>query len=314
MLVNFTKPTVPSLNYIAVQSEVDKNETSEKVVNLSNTINCEQNISAKHYIANFKSDLYRSKDYNQPLTTCFFRDMETLGQAVETIKRNFPKGATILDYACSVGKEPVSILALLDGDDRNLYDIRGLDRSSTSISYAKSGKYSASNMKSDSFIFKKSLIPTKESERYLRDKLLKILKETKPDKDGNRTFEIVRKYKNKIYYEPNKNGDIFDISKLKTEKPVGAVFFRNALYQVMKEKSNGYQDVDSPIFLLYDLVDDIYEKLAPGGVMVLGNCAEDKHYNGMVNIHIRNKMGGNFIPLNGQNPRWFAPTMWMKVR
>ena len=271
----------------------------------------------KPYFINFKGYDGRSEDYNMPMRTSFFRDVETLEIATEVVKRKFPKGATILDYACSDGEEAISILALLDGDDENKYDIIGLDKSSSAIKEAKKGRYrEATGYGDEGFLFNLHEDMISEKNRRLKDKFLKIMDETTRNEKRIYAYTVKEKYKDKIRFQPCEQGDIFDIDKVITSKPVGAVFFRNAMYQLFgrgfdyADQKNVYTQRET----IMDLVDEVYKKLEPGGVFVLGNCIEDQHFNSFIVGYINKKMPDSFIPLNKPNMLRKTPTVWMKVK
>lgn len=276
-----------------------------------------QRVLSKHCLVNFKGYDGMSRDYNMPMRTSFFRDIKTLELATGVIRRNFPEGASILDYACSDGEEAISILALLDGDDENKYDIVGLDKSASAIEAAQKGRYrEAMGYGEEGFLFNPYDGVISEKNKKIKEKFRKIMDETVRNEKRIYGYTVKEKYKDKIKYEPCEKGDIFAISELETQKPVGAVFFRNALYQLFG-RGFDYADINK-VFAqretVIDLVDEVYNKLAPGGVFVLGSCSEDKHFNALITNYIRQKMSDSFMSLNHQDIGRESPTVFMKVK
>lgn len=274
-------------------------------------------VPGKPYLPIFKGYDGTSEDYNMPMRTSFFRDSETLEIATGLLKRNFPQGASILDYACSDGEEAISILALLDGDDENKYEIIALDKSSSAIKEAKKGRYREARGHGDeAFLFNPYEDMISGKNRKLKDKFLKIMDETTRNEKRIYGYTVKEKYQDKIKFQPFEQGDIFDINKLTTSKPVGAVFFRNAMYQLFgrgfdyANQKNIYAQRET----ITDLVDEVYNKLESGGVFVLGNCIEDQHFNSFIAGYITKKMPDSFVPINNHNILRKIPTVWLKLK
>lgn len=303
-------PIKPSLNQISQQNY----ECCECKVLQDN--NCSIPF-LKPYLPNFKGYDGTSEDYNMPMRTSFFRDSETLEIATGLLKRNFPQGASILDYACSDGEEAISILALLDGDDENKYEIMALDKSSSAIKEAKKGRYREARGHGDeAFLFNPYEDMISGKNRKLKDKFIKIMDETTRNEKRIYGYTVKEKYQDKIKFQPFEQGDIFDINKINTSKPVGAVFFRNAMYQLLgrgfdyANQKNIYAQRETII----DLVDEVYNKLEPGGVFVLGNCIEDQYFNSFIAGYITKKMPDSFVPVNNHNILRKIPTVWLKLK
>lgn len=277
----------------------------------------QQQISSNNYLVNFKGFNSVSADYQMPMCTSFFRDINTLSLATETIKKNFPDGAAILDYACSDGEEAISILALLDGDDENKYDIIGLDKSSSALIAAARGRYrEAVGYGDEAFLFNTHENVISKNKLELKKRFLKIMDETTRTDNRVDGYRVKDAYKNKIKFESCEKGDIFDISKIETEKPVGAIFFRNAFYQLFGKDfdPDDRQELNEVKPAIVDLMTEICNKLEPGGIFVSGSCYKDTQINNYISYYFQRKMPGLFIPLNNQNNPKEAPTVWMKVK
>lgn len=214
--------------------------------------------------------------------TGFFRDLTTLNSAVEILKTNFPDGAEILDYACSDGEESISLLALL-GKDKKKFDIKAFDTSRKMISRAKKADYSIFTGYWDDFLFHPSSVLDKDKRQAMlafynmmrKDKTSEYLAKNlqSPQYYKQAFYTLKDKYKGDIEYN---EGSIENIDMLNAEKPVGAVFFRNAFYHVFRpEDGNEYNYKEMSSLEKIEKADEIIDKidnvLEPGGIFVMGN-------------------------------------------
>lgn len=235
----------------------------------------------------------------------FFRDYQTLKQATEYIKEQFPQGAEILDYACSNGEETISLKCLLDDFD---YKIIGYDCSTDALKLARKGVYTVFSHWDDSYLIKEDIydnlianseLPSKKEQSILREKFNRVMREISYNprysdinnkscfasfKDNNKLFqekffEVRNKYKPDIDI---RRGNILNIINRRSEKPVAAVFFRNALYhlcennitEVVFNKAKINTDIDRKA-ILKDLVDRVHQHLDKNGIFVLGVHVKD---------------------------------------
>ncbi len=229
--------------------------------------------------------------------TGFFRDLPTLNGAVNLLKTNFPNGAQILDYACSDGEEAISIYALL-GRDAKKFDINAYDTSPFMIARAKAHKYCVKGEYWDKFLLKDYFSQNKPERRAARA-FSRLMEDLSGDGRENMStrqrcrneecygsekyFKFKPKYWDKIAYS---EGDIQDIDKHFYEKPIGAVFFRNAFYHVFRpqaEKSRqdgefqGYREMscDEIKEKTAEIIEKIDSVLEPGGIFVMGDIAHE---------------------------------------
>ena len=79
----------------------------------------------------------------------FYRDTATLKNAVENLKNDFPKGAEVLDFACSSGEEMISLKTLLEDAK---YNIIGYDTSAEALKLGKKGVYTLFSQWYDSYL------------------------------------------------------------------------------------------------------------------------------------------------------------------
>ncbi len=229
----------------------------------------------------------------------FFRDYPTLQVATEHIKSTFPNGAEVLDYACSNGEELISLKSLLDDPK---YKIIGYDCSNDALKLANRGVYTLFSNWYDSYLMQShtieeindNLLPPPEIQRFLRQKFHTIMEpiDARPEyksinnkanfvslkrgyKDFREDFYRIKQcYKDQIDI---RRGDIMNIATRRTDKPVGAVFFRNAIYQLCEN------NIDEGLFnlepinmsinrrnILKELVNNIHSVLEENGLFVIG--------------------------------------------
>lgn len=237
----------------------------------------------------------------------FFRDYKTLKIATDEIKKEFPEGAEILDYACSNGEETISLKCFLDDP---VYKIIGYDCSTDALKLAKRGVYTVFSNWYDSYLIQNNAyppycaipdpyLPTQKEQVLLKEKFNKILEGipfSSDYKDINNKSSFYslkydkRYFKEKYYkireeFKPHidiRRGNILNITELRTEKPVGAVFFRNAIYHLCEN------NIDEVVFqnsavnininrksILKDLVDRIHKVLDKNGLFVIGAHIKD---------------------------------------
>ena len=257
------------------------------------------NFNIQNINPSFKSYIKLNQETNLSVATSFYHDLETLKKAVEIIENNFPDGADVLVYAGSNGEEAISILSMFKNPEK--YGIYSIDICSEAIEYANRGIYSVHSAAKDGF-----LVDNNENfsadEQMAKNNFSKVVTkiEEPPFKLNNITDPIyyLRYGEEKCYtekfYELNPSvrkkikfveGDIRDIKTFKTEKPVGGIFFRNALYHLTNNDLSGvFTYGDEPdketnkLEVLQSLVNDVDEKLAPNGIFVLGNHTQEHLY------------------------------------
>lgn len=312
---------------------------------------------------NFRSYNKLNPQTGLSASTSFYSDYPVLSKAVKIIEEKFPKGTDILVYAGSNGEEAFSINTLLRHSER--YNIFSLDTYNEAIEYAKRGIYGVHPLADDGFLLKNN---NPGHERYLSRIFHKNFKEiTKPKQDIDNLEDFI--YTVKLGGEedlfPQKffipkpairhnveilEGDINNIDSFPAakNKKAGAIFFRNALYQLTKNDLRGVMQYgDLPDLnlnkqdVLDRLIDKIYNKLAPGGIFVMGTHLQEHLYiadksvplidtvlaDSKRNIryityppHIRSlKREGRFKPLfdfeiSGLGNNIKLPLIWQKVK
>lgn len=241
----------------------------------------------------------------------FFRDYETLENAAKHIAKDFPQGADILDYACSSGEESISIASLLS--DKK-YKVIGYDTSTDAIRLGKRGVYSLFSSWYDSYLIPDENLPLAQSvlENHSKEECLKmqnfrrvfhkIMKEI-PESPQYKDINNKSSYTGLKYQIPNftekfyrlkdefkdlvdlRLGNFINIGQIKKEKPVGAIFFRNAIYHLCNNNINEVFDYNAPSgafrnknILMEFLVNGIYKTLDKNGIFVLGNHIKEHLY------------------------------------
>lgn len=229
-----------------------------------------------------------------PLDSWFFRDYDTLKTASDEIKSSFPQGAEILDYACSNGEETISLKALLPDEK---YKIIGFDTSESALKLANRGVYTVFSHWYDSFLLPNSF--PKKKEAHIKDSFYYIMEETFPEAQdrliNNKKcyFEIKKALPDFIEkffcISPEqktsidiRRGNINNLDKYRSNSPVGAVFFRNALYQMVGNDLNEtieQRKISSSSYdkkaIINGFVDRLYSRLERGGVFVIGDHIKD---------------------------------------
>ena len=244
----------------------------------------------------FQGLLYVDTKTQMPLDSWFFRDSETLKAAISEIKTTFPAGAEIWDFACSNGEETISIKSLLDSPQ---YKVIGYDSSISALQLAKKGIYTVFSNWYDSFLLPNT--NTTGDENFFKSKFYEVMEEVfPPEKDcriNNKTdyFNIKKFYLDfqEKYFSVNpkirkaidiRKGDITLIDNYRNQDKVGAIFFRNALYQmtgndlnetIEQRKFFASRPVDNKKEIIEELVNKIHSKLELGGIFVLGDHIKD---------------------------------------
>lgn len=231
-----------------------------------------------------------------PLDSWFFRDYNTLKAAADEIKYTFPQGAEVLDYACSNGEETISLKSLLP-DER--YKIIGYDTSESALKLARRGVYTVFSHWHDSFLLPEAY--PNRAEQPLKTGFYRIMEETLPEPQ-DRLINNKKSYfnlKNRLpgFIEsffritPDKKDEIdirrgsignLDKYRSQTSKPLGAVFFRNALYQIcgndlnetLEQRKISRFSYDKKA-IIEDFVDKLYSRLDRGGIFVIGDHIKD---------------------------------------
>ncbi len=260
---------------------------------------------------NFKGLLCCDASTKEPIDSWFFRDYKTLERAAQEIKHEFPNGTNILDYACSNGEEIISMKALLP---ENQYKIIGYDKSTHALKLANKGIYTVFSNWYDSFLLPEEKTQGKfeDLKKYFHSVMEEI---TPPVEDrfiNNKAgfFDIKNRitgfkeifYKLKDNHADNidiRRGDIQYIEKNRIPN-VGAIFFRNALYQIVDnnitESLNGTfnrsSEYQKPVIeQIKEFVDKIYTKLEKGGIFVIGDHIKD-------HLFISDKFADQLAPEN----------------
>lgn len=237
------------------------------------------------------------------LDSAFFRGNGILRAVINNLEKNFPDGAEVLDYACSNGEEAISILAQLK--NRFKYPIRAFDVSSVALTQAKTGIHSVFSGFYDSYLLRESRSNEKS---MLRSLFLSVMQPiNKPDVSINSSkfytklsnkmhdfkeeyFKVQDKYITTIDYS---KGDIRDLGTLKTERPVGAILFRNAFYHLCNNKileilaGKSYLTPSAnKVEVAENIVNNVYHKLDKGGIFAIGNHYKDNIFIADKNISL----------------------------
>ena len=252
------------------------------------------NSQIKNREINFNGLMWLDPKTYAPLDSWFFRDYTTLKTATDEIKNSFPQGAEILDYACSNGEETISLKALLPDTK---YKITGFDTSESALKLANRGVYTVFSHWYDSFLLPNTYPKSKEA--HLKNSFYNIMEETFPAPQDRlinnkkayfdikksipefleKFFCINSEHKNSIDI---RRGNISNLDKYRTSNPIGAVFFRNALYQMIGNDLNESIEQRKTTEFIYNkkdiinnFVDKLYSKLDKGGVFVIGDHIKD---------------------------------------
>ena len=247
-----------------------------------------------NYNINFQSYNKLYPKTNLPASTSFYHDLPTLKEAVKILEHNFPNGADILIYAGSNGEEAISVYSLLKNPKK--YFIYSIDPFKEAIDYANRGIYAVHKFADDGFLINDN----SNSGAQVKNNFLKCMQEIKkPSYDLNNYTDIIYRIRvlginmEKFFsIKPTVKegikfveGDIRDIKSFKTDRQIGGIFFRNALYHLTDNDLAGvFEYGKKPNMeinrsaILKDLTDKIYNKLAPNGIFVMGNHMQEHFY------------------------------------
>ncbi len=246
---------------------------------------------------NFKSYNMIDNDTHNSLSTNFYHDSEVLEKSVEIIEKEFPNGTNILVYAGSNGEEALSVNTLLN--NRQKYKIYSIDNSKKAIDVAHTGIYAIHPLAEDSFLLKSNNENNKQmlSEIFHKN-FIEISKPVSPinnvyDDIYTIKFDNIELYPQR-YFIPKKTckenisfikGDIKEIEQFNQHHKAGAIFFRNAIYQLTNNDLNGvFKFGDEPNLetdkrkVISELIEKIYKKLETNGIFVLGNHLQEHLY------------------------------------
>ncbi len=252
------------------------------------------------YNINFTSLKQTTGNENLFIDTAFYRDLPTLIGFTKLMQEQFPDGADIMDFACSNGEEAISLYSLLNDKDAPKYKIHCYDTSDKAIELARNNIYSVNNHNHyDYFLLYSNNDKLKSDVRRCFNDLMEEISRPDINLNDERYVEYLKTisvyfnekyYKVKDQYKHNfkfEKGDIRNILNIEPDKQVGAVFFRNALYHITNNHvfDNVYdkQTIDriwntDKYAAIQDVVDKVYEKLLPGGFLVLGNDEKEHIY------------------------------------
>lgn len=264
-------------------------------------------------------------DLGKPISTAFFRDFPTLDFAANYIRKTFPQGTNILNYACSNGDEAISLAAMLSElNSQKIYKIIGLDIDPKAIRIAKKGIHIISDWDRDNFLQKEGAILTQK----LQQKLLEFLTPTSEKIKENH----IKSFAKKEYYQRNDNalagilefrphtqGNIFDAASFEPEKPAGAILFRNALYHITQNESGSLTyNLDA----IEKVANAVHKRLDKNGIFVIGDFFLEHLYNVRANLkkiplttNILRAHGG-FKPIfttKVESYEDIVPTAWQKI-
>ena len=246
------------------------------------------------FCINFKSYNMIDDNTGHSISTNFYHDSEVLQKSVKIIEKEFPYGTDILVYAGSNGEEALSINTLLNKPLK--YRIYSIDMSSKAIDFANRGIYAIHPLAEDGFllnrnnkqhlskIFHKNFIETKKP-AFSVDNLLDsiyTLRFGDIDLYPQRYFIPKESFKKNVGFI---KGDIKDIESFNNYKKAGALFFRNAIYQLTNNDLNGvFKYGDNPNLetnkrkVIEELIEKVYNKLETNGIFVLGNHLQEHLY------------------------------------
>ena len=255
--------------------------------------------SVKHTYSsiNFKSYNMIDNNTGNSISTNFYHDSEVLQKAVKIIENEFPKGTNILVYAGSNGEEALSINTLFD--KRFKYNIYSLDKSSKAIDFARKGIYAIHPLAEDGFLVNHN----SENNKQFLSKIFhtNFIETDKPSFPVNNVsdpiytirFDNIDLYPQR-YFIPKESfkenvsfikEDIKDIEAFNNHQKAGAIFFRNAIYQLTDNNLSGvFEHGDRPNLetnkrkIIQELIDKIYNKLEMNGIFILGNHLQEHLY------------------------------------
>ena len=250
-----------------------------------------------HSSINFKSYNMIDNNTGNSISTNFYHDSEVLQKSVKIIENEFPKGTNILVYAGSNGEEALSINTLFE--KRFKYNIYSIDKSSKAIDFARKGIYAIHPLADDGFLVNHN----SENNKQFLSKIFhtNFIETDKPSFPVNNVsdpiytirFDNIDLYPQR-YFIPRESckenvsfikGDIKDIEAFNNHQKEGAIFFRNAIYQLTDNNLSGvFKYGDRPNLetnkrkIIQELFDKIYNKLEMNGIFILGNHLQEHLY------------------------------------
>lgn len=233
------------------------------------------------------------------IDTAFYRDFPTLTGFAGLLRDEFPDGTDIMDFACSNGEEAISLYSLINDKNDVKYKIYCYDTSDKALDFAKNNIYSVNSESLDYFLINNC--KNNKTAEDLKKRFYVMMQEIEPPEfrlhdeaflEYSKSFNVFNEkyFKVKDEYKHNfkfKKGDIRDILNIQPDKQVGAIFFRNALYHLTNNHPFGNiydrETLDKIWFtnkeeVLQNFADNVYEKLLPGGFLVLGNDIKEHLY------------------------------------
>ncbi len=283
-------------------SKSDKSTNTPKAPIVSNEVSDFYKKSTPYFypssFVSFSSLKMRGKtSRNDFCDTSFYRDAGTLTAAVDILEKEFPQGTDIMDFACSNGEEAISTYSLFSPENADKYKFYCYDRYHKVISIANTGIHTIySRCSSDNFLLKDSASDD-GIQNYLKSNFDRLMEPiSKPvdfdeeETSVSRLKELfgtkVNYFKLKDEYDDNFSFRVGDINYIQMCEPkkAGAVFFRNAFYIPTKNSDlDGFDleelfDKTDKKQVINNIVDKIYDKLEPGGILVLGNILKDHVY------------------------------------
>ncbi len=254
-------------------------------------------LAYKDYRINFKSYNMIDNNTGNSISTNFYHDSEVLQKSATIIKNEFPKGTDIFIYAGSNGEEALSINSLLD--NRQKYKVYSIDISSKAIDFAHIGTYAIHPLADDGFLLNPNCEQNKQFlSRIFHKNFIEIDKPSCPvnnvsDLIYTITFDNVNLFPQR-YFIPKESfkenisfvkGDINNIESFNNQQKAGAIFFRNAFYQLTNNNLSGvFKYGDKPNLetnkrkIIQELIDKIYNKIKMNGIFVLGRHLQEHLY------------------------------------
>ena len=271
------------------------------------SINAQIPIRNRSNNLSFGGVLHIDRSTNNINDSWFFRDIDTLEAASEHLRTVFPEGANVLVYASSTGEENISLKALLPDSK---YKVIGYDNSKEIVNLGKRGVYSLFSHWYDSFLLPNKAYVLQDSGKgsapydtrkniSLREKFNRIMKEIPRadafDNINNKTYYKKMKYSIPHFVEKFycirdqfksdidlRLGNVLNVGDVKTQRPVGAVFFRNAVYHLCGNNIDEVLLFNHPKGhvcdkqLLFDnFVNALHKTIADDGIFVLGSSLKE---------------------------------------
>ncbi|MDD3236604.1 MAG: hypothetical protein PHV37_00725 [Candidatus Gastranaerophilales bacterium] len=288
-------------------------------VSLYNNINKSRSLTFKGYTdTSTVSDRGHNYDSFCIHETYFFRNIETMNFVSDFIKKNYPNGTNIAEFASSTGEEAYTLAMLLkDKNKDKKYKIFGYDISPKVVKNMDSHLYEITSNDMESFLVSDSRMKSPE-EKSFRDifhdsfekipknwqlenaspafvsKLLKKLSKTDSE-DEQRAIKyhlsylnVPPQYKWNDYYVPKKDEfkDVISFEE-KDISDVGTSFhlpkntnilFFKNAFYHLMKDYSGYDDLKD-MSQVCNVCKNINKELPKGGLMVIGALQRDHRYN-----------------------------------